>query len=138
MKTAALIALCTTYRIQTISKIKIENILNLGNRLKILISDILKTSAAFVKQPKLVIPFFSENPDISVATAVLLYIRKTQRLRGGISELFITNRKPFTAVSAQTLSRWINKTILNRSGSDKKKLLTVRDMRHRQLLSDLE
>lgn len=115
-KLVALLALATGHRIQTLYLIDIRNIRQMnGNHLEIKIPDRIKTSGPNRKQPVLRLPFFVQDRSVCVATALLSYLSRTQDLRGSIVRLFISFRKPYKAVSTQTLSRWL-KTVLSQSG----------------------
>lgn len=63
-------------------------------------------------------PFFKEKPGLCVASAILDYIDYTKELRGNNNKrLFITTKKPFGAVSSQTVGHWI-KSLLGKAGID--------------------
>lgn len=109
------LALCTVQRVQTLSKIRLENIQHREKGLHIKITDILKTSIPKSTQPILQLPFFTEKTNLCAATTILHYIERTKSLRGNESYLFITTTKPHKRVSTQTLSRWI-KEGLERGG----------------------
>lgn len=115
-KTATLLALVTAQRVQTLSKIRIENIQLSREKISIKIPDKLKTSRRNVNQPILEIPFFSENTKICPATTLQYYIRKTTDIRNvEMKFLFMTYKKPHHIATSQTISRWIKQT-LDRSG----------------------
>lgn len=116
-KLATLLALCTGHRLQTLSKVKINNIVPLNDRIEILIFDILKTSMPSKQQPKIILPFFPDKPELCIASTLLCYIEKTKTIRGQVSSLFITHKSPHKSASVQTISRWIKAT-LKRSGID--------------------
>lgn len=131
LKLATLMALCTGYRLQTLSKVKINNIVNLKTRVQILIFELLKTSSLSKQQPKVVLPYFSdrpEPPELCVASTLLFYIVKTEKIRDKTLHPFIRHKKPYRVASIQTISRWI-KTILKRSGVDTK-IFTAYSTRH--------
>lgn len=116
-KVAILLTLTTGQRIQTISKIKIENISGIiDNRIRISIPDRIKTTSRNRPNPLLELPIFSEKPELRVASAVLDYIDKTRELRSG-SALFITFRKPHHTATKQTISKWVKSTMKD-SGID--------------------
>lgn len=117
LKLITLVSLCTAHRLQTFQSIKIRNISNLGDRIEIIISDLLKTSAPKKEQPRLCLPFFDNNPELCVASTLLHYVEVTKPLRGNTENLFITYKKPFHATTTQSLSRWF-KNVLKRSGTD--------------------
>lgn len=115
-KCATLLALTTAHRVQTLSKISMENISMMSSKIIIKIPDLIKTSRVGSQQPLLTLPFFNESPEICPANTLVFYINKTKDLRkSGI--LFINPKKPHNSVSPQTLSRWI-KCTLSDSGLD--------------------
>lgn len=120
--------LAPAHRVQTLSKIKIDDTSVFDNRLETLVWDVIKTSAINSEQPKLVIPFFVENVDVCVESTLLAYLNKTKDLRGNIKNLFITHRKPFRVPTTQTLARWIKRT-LSKSGIDTSRF-TAHSVRH--------
>lgn len=109
MKTILLLSLCSAQRAQTFSKIKLSNIKQLGEGIEIVFSDILKTSGPKKYQPQLQFPYFLENPELCIASAILHYIDMTRTIRGNEDILFLTIKKPHKAATTQTLSRWIKK-----------------------------
>lgn len=117
-KTITLLALIKSHRAQTLSKIKINNILVESTKIIIKIPDLIKTSRPGSNQPLLLIPFFDERPEICPGRTLNRYIDVTKSLRhNNCDHLFISFRKPHKLVSSQTLSRWV-KTTLGRSGID--------------------
>lgn len=117
-KLVILIALTTAQRVQTLALISINNIEIFDNEIQIKIPDHIKTSARNRCQPCLSIPFFRENPEICVASALQIYMKVTVALRQSKDTgLFITYRKPYHKASSQTISRWIKQTLAE-SGID--------------------
>lgn len=114
-KTVLLLALATAQRVQTLSLIKIDNIKELENGFEIEIPDLIKTSRPGAAQPLLIIPRFDEDPRCCPARALSRYKEVSREYRGQIKELFISTKKPFRAVSTQTISRWI-KSFLHQCG----------------------
>lgn len=115
-KCITLLALVTTHRVQTLSKINIKNIEIFPSQITIKIPDLIKTSRIGNKQPVLLLPFFNEKPAICPAKTLISYLNKTASLRKS-DMLFISYKKPHAAVSIQTLSRWIKLTLRD-SGID--------------------
>lgn len=110
------LAICTAHRVQTLSLIKLENISFSDNGIKILITDIIKTSAPGRDQPVLFLPYFRENTSICPATVLSDYISKTRNIRPeGTNRLLLTYKRPYKAATTQTISRWI-KQVLAESG----------------------
>ncbi|XP_023316861.1 uncharacterized protein LOC111694154 [Trichogramma pretiosum] len=109
IKTILLLALSTAQRAQTLSLIKISNIVISNRGLEIKIPDRIKTSKVGNNQPLLQLPKLIEKPDLCVYSTILLYIDKTKNLRGDIDNLFISLNKPYRAITAETVSRWIKR-----------------------------
>jgi integrase len=116
-KFITLVALTTAHRMQTFSKISIDNIAVLDSQITVKIPELVKSSRVGHLQPLLVLPFFNEKPEICPAKTLIAYLNKTSQLRGGVKQLFLSFRKPYRAVSTQTLSRWVRST-LESSGID--------------------
>lgn len=128
-KLAILLALATSHRVQTFSLIKLTNICRSPSGVKIIISNMIKTSAANREQPILYLPYFLENPSICPATTLDDYLCVTSELRPeGLDNLLLTCKKPFKKASSQTISRWI-KQILAESGIDIK-VFSAHSTRH--------
>ncbi|XP_043482415.1 uncharacterized protein LOC122511321 [Leptopilina heterotoma] len=88
-KLVTLMALSTAQRLQTLSKINLENIKVCDDAIKIYIPDRLKTTR----------------------------VGKNQPLPEGVDSLLLTYKKPYQPASSQTLSRWL-KEIMSMSGID--------------------
>lgn len=117
-KLVTLLAICTAHRVQTLAAIKLQNISFSENNVKIMISDIIKTSAPGRDQPLLFLPCFQENANICPACVLKDYIIVTKMWRTNDTDtLLLTHRPPHRAATTQTLSRWIKQT-LRESGVD--------------------
>ena len=128
-KLSTLLALITAQRVQTLSKIKLSNIFETENSIKIKISDRLKTSKRLKEQPVLDIPFFPQKESIFPAKTLLTYRTMTEKLRPeGEDNLFITFKKPYHAATSRSISRWIKET-LNQSGINTE-VFTAHSTRH--------
>lgn len=121
-KLASLLLLATGQRLQTISKIKIQNIHGIeSSKIKIFITEILKTSSYNRQQPVLEFNYFTECPELCVANKLKAYLLRTSSLRKDTDEyLMLTFKKPHHIASSQTIGRWIKK-ILKISGIDTNK-----------------
>lgn len=111
-KLAALLALCSGQRVQTLSKIKTNEILFKEDRVIINISSRLKTSKPGVGT-SMKFPRYSQR-DLCVASCLQFYLNRTSILRTE-NELFIQTKKPFKKACSQTISKWL-KEILKESG----------------------
>lgn len=110
-KTVTLLTLRTAHRVQTLASIKLSNIQIKTDSIEIKIMDKIKTSGPGRLQPLLVLPQYREKPSLYVKLTLSTYLSRTENLRGSSQSLFIAIKKPFIPVGAQTLSRWIKKTI---------------------------
>lgn len=127
-KLVTLLALTTAQRVQTLSKIKLENIHSSETGIKITITDKIKTSNRLRAQPLLDIPYFTQE-NICPAKTLQSYIRKTADIRPpNESYLLITFKKPYHTATTQSISRWI-KDILEKSGIDTS-IFTAHSTRH--------
>lgn len=115
-KLVVLLAICTAHRVQTLSLIRLENIVINQNGVKIGITDIIKTSAVGL---------------ISICPATTLkdYISVTETLRTeNLGRLILTYKKPHKPATSQSISRWIKKVLAD-SGVDVTKF-TAHSTRH--------
>lgn len=110
-KCVTLLALTTAHRVQTLSKICIQNLIKSDSQIIIKIPDLIKTSRIGSNQPTLYLPFFTQRPEICPAKTLLAYLDRTSSLRGSCNYLFISHRKPHAMVSPQSISRWIKCTL---------------------------
>lgn len=107
-KLVTLLALITGGRIQTISLIRLSNIIEDEQEIQIVITDPIKTTGLNTEQPTLHIPFFRQRPKLCVATALQSYIAMTKKLRKPEQDLvFLTHKKPHRTANKQTLSKWV-------------------------------
>lgn len=117
-KTATLLALTTGHRIQTLARIKVDQIFISPMGIQIIISDHLKNTGKNKENPCLQIPFFTENSRICPASTLEHYISRTAPLRSTAQEyLFLSTRSPFQTATTESISRWIKYT-LSQSGID--------------------
>lgn len=112
IKTITLMALTSAHRIQTLSKITIDNIVHFTEKIEIKISEKIKTSAPYKNQPILTFPYF-DKPELCVASTLKHYIKVTERIRSNYTSLFLTHKKPNHPATTQTLSRWIKLALKN-------------------------
>ncbi|OXU19213.1 hypothetical protein TSAR_014910, partial [Trichomalopsis sarcophagae] len=96
-------ALSTAHRTQTIASIEINNIVITDRGAEIKIPDIIKTSGPNRFQPLLVLPKFTDNPTLCVATALSTYLNFTHKLRKDTDKLFLALNKPHKQVESQTI-----------------------------------
>lgn len=122
-KTATLLVLASGHRINTLSKIHIDNIIYSSNSINIYFTDILKTSSHNREQPVLKFTLFHGHLDLCVVTTLKAYLERTRSFRNNEKYLFLTHRKPFHKASTSTISRWV-KDVMKASGVDIAKFKT--------------
>lgn len=116
-KLVTLLALTTAQRMQTLAAIRCSNVF-VSDRLVIKIPARLKTSGIGRSQSLLVFKPFLSNPELCVFSLVRTYLQLTRKFRPHNCDFFfISYRKPHSAVSSQTLGRWV-KTMLAAAGID--------------------
>lgn len=117
-KLVVLLALSTGQRCQTLSLIRLPNIMINQDRILITITDLIKTSGIGKSQPILDLPFFRQRPAICPAETLIAYMNVTSTKRSTVdNKLILTFKKPHHAASSQTIGRWI-KQGLTASGID--------------------
>lgn len=121
-KLAILVALTTAHRVQILSIITVDNIAQGQNRLEVKIPARIKTSGPRKKQPVLIFPYFTDNPQLCVASTLEFYLSKTAAFRNQTTDpLFYTYVQPHHPATSQTISRWI-KDVLKRKWNQHKPL----------------
>lgn len=119
-KLSILLALASGQRVQTLALIKLENISRSCKGIEIKIPDRVKTSGINKFQPLISLPFMPNDKEICVATTILCYIERTEKLRTeGVrsKNLFLTLKRPYHNATSQTISNWIKK-IMSKSDID--------------------
>lgn len=127
-KLVTLMALASGQRLQTLSLIDIRDIHRKDEEISIKVGARIKTSGRNKPQPFLRLPYFKDDVKLCVASSLIEYLNRTAAIRGSITSLFITTKKPYKKASSQTLGRWI-KNILIKSGIDTG-LFTAHSTRH--------
>lgn len=111
-KLVTMLALVTGHHLQTISLIRISNIIRTSSGLQILITDPTKTSRTNSMQPCLQIPYFAENPQLCVVSALEVYKSRTHGFRKPEQDfLFLTHKRPHGMANKQSLSQWVKETL---------------------------
>lgn len=106
-KLVILLAIGTAHRVQSLSLIELDGIIESPSGLDVRIEKPIKTTKAGTIQPNFFIPFFHQKPELCLASTIKSYIDKTKDLRGNVKNLIICTKKPFRAANTQTISRWI-------------------------------
>lgn len=93
IKIITFLALVTTHRVQTFSKINIKNIQISSDNITIKIPDQIKTSRVGSLQPTLILPFYQIKPEICPGKTLLAYLQMTKTLRKNQKYLFVSLKK---------------------------------------------
>lgn len=104
LKLVALLALATGQSVQTLSSIKLCDIV-WGSPIQIKLTSVLKTTTVTRSNPVLVLPSY-HDAQICPAQTLRNYVELTKLIRNS-DNIFITTTKPHNAASSQTLSRWL-------------------------------
>nr|CAH7731118.1 unnamed protein product [Callosobruchus chinensis] len=115
-KLVMLLALSSGHKVQTLSKISLNNMIKFEDRIEIKISKRIKTSGKNKLQPILTLPFIKECPELCVASVLEFYVKKTKSYRCTNCYLILTHKKPIHKATTQTISRWPKDIILKKSG----------------------
>ncbi len=115
-KLVSLLALTTGQRAQTLSSILVSNIKGSTTK-EIIITAKLKTSSITKPNPILYLSSYKKCLKLCVVKCMDEYLLRTRDLRKDIDNLFISFKSPYSAVSQQTISRWL-KASLELAGVD--------------------
>lgn len=127
-KMVLLLALATGQRVQTLASLRISQII-IDEKLVIRVPDRIKTSAPGRTQPFFSFSRFKDRENLCIVRITEYYLDKTRDLRPSeCDSLFISCNKPYKAVTAQTVSRWIRQE-LQQCGVDTTKF-TAHSTRH--------
>ena len=116
-KLCMLLALSTMQRVQTLHAIDISTIIFGQNAVVIPITTLLKHSSQRRPNFSLRLPYFHDDPELCVTSVLVQYLEATKDIRRAETQLFISFRAPFHAVSKDTINRWIT-TVLKEAGID--------------------
>jgi integrase len=114
LKTAALLALLSGQRCQTIHRITTEHIHFTENTVVVLIDGMIKQSRPGIQNPVLEFEHYKENPAICGVECLKVYLSRTEGLRKS-ERLLLSCIKPHKPISKDSVSRWV-KLVLERSG----------------------
>lgn len=116
-KVVMLLALLSGQRRQTLHALDINSMQLTLDKCTFSISTLLKTSRIGHHLKPIEFLAFKPNTALCIVKHVTCYIERTRPLRGNQTQLLISYQKPYKAVSADTISRWL-KTVLNLAGID--------------------
>lgn len=117
-KLVSMILLATYQRGQIILALNLDRCLFLEDevRFRILASDLKQGSTRnYVPEPIIFRRY--EKPELCIFSHLQTYIHETKDFRGDVKSVFITSRKPYKAVSRDSVSRWV-KDVMCHAGVD--------------------
>ena len=122
LKTVALTALVSAQRSQSLAALSLDSMQRMPDEYRFSITDILKTSRPGKFPLVMAFPVFPDNCKLCVYACIIIimqYIQVTSRIRESIptQRLFVSFGKPYKAVGASTISRWL-KLALEDAGID--------------------
>ena len=116
-KLAALTALLTGQRNQSLHLLDIRNITLTHSKIKIRYGDLLKQTRPGYQLSELTIRAYAPDKRLCLVLLMTEYLNRVKSIRGDINQLFLTTQPPIRAASQQTIARWI-KVILSKAGLD--------------------
>lgn len=109
-KVATLLLLLMGQRVQTVHLLDIRNIKDNVAGLQIIFGDQLKQSRPGYHLNMITLPPYSDEGLCPVAT-YRHYQKRTQSIRGQITQLLITSNKPTKAAKRDTIAGWVKETL---------------------------
>lgn len=116
LKLVCLMALVSAQRAQTLSMLHIDNMENKGKKVTFTLPGLIKQSRPGHLHRKIEFAAYPPDRRLCVCTVLKEYLARTRRFRKD-QTLFISFKHPFSAVSKDTVSRWI-RTVLGAAGID--------------------
>ncbi|KAH3806244.1 uncharacterized protein LOC127860415 [Dreissena polymorpha] len=117
LKLAMLIALTQASRVQSLKLLTLEGLRQGHNSIVLQYSNSLKQCKPGRRVPYVELKEYFPDKNICVVHTLREYIKRTEPLRKGEHLLFISYLKPYHAVTASTISRWL-KTVMHLAGID--------------------
>ena len=119
LKTAALVALVSAQRSQTLSALSIDFMNSTATGTQFVVNSLLKSSRPGKSSLMVSLPAFPENEKLCAHSTLLYYVARTASIRQSLnsSQVFVSYGKPYKVVSSATLARWL-KVVLSLAGID--------------------
>ena len=114
-KIVMLMRLLSGERGQALLALDIDHMVFVDDKVSFHIFDLMKTSRPGWHKNVISFSAFPHDPVLCVVDTLSYYLRLTSPLRGGVSKLFITTRKPFRPITMGTLTNW-TKHVLSAAG----------------------
>ena len=117
LKLVMIILLVSGQRGQTVHLMDLSSMEMADNTCRFHITEHIETSKPGASAPIILIKQYPKNAKICPVRTLRDYLSRTNLLRGGASQLFISFQKPYKPVTRQTISRWVN-TLMTDAGLD--------------------
>ena len=121
LKLTMLLALVTAQRLQTLKAFAINHMQILPDGYVFRINSLLKQSSSKGYSNRhlspVVLKEYTNDGKLCVVSLVKEYLRRTNVLRKGETQLLLCHTKPYGAASKDTIGRWI-KTVMMKAGID--------------------
>ena len=119
LKTAALVALVSAQRSQTLSALSIDFMNSTATGTQFVVNSLLKSSRPGKSSLMVSLPAFPENEKLCAHSTLLHCVARTASIRQSLnsSQVFVSYSKPYKVVSSATLARWL-KVVLSLAGID--------------------
>ena len=119
LKTAALVALVSAQRSQTLSALSIDCMNSTATGTQFVVNSLLKSSRPGKSSLIVSLPAFPENEKLCAHSTLLHYVARTASIRQSLnsSQVFVSYGKPYKVISSATLARWL-KAVLSLAGID--------------------
>lgn len=114
LKTATLLMIVTGQRVQTLSLLSLEKCKISSNKILFVVTENVKTSKPGTSAVQVQVEKYVPDQRLCIVRYLKEYIKRTQAIRAS-SQLFISHRRPYTAVKKGTIAHWV-KAILRLSG----------------------
>lgn len=116
LKLVTLMSLATAQRQQSLQMLDLENMVKEDDKFTFFIVGNFKHARPKFPQQNLVFPVYEPDERLCVYSTLAVYLERTGNLRTN-SKLLISTVKPYSAVTRDTVSRWL-KTVLSSAGID--------------------
>lgn len=117
LKLIMLIALLSGQRVQTLHLLSIDSMDKTNDSVKFVVNHLVKQSRPGYSLPPIDLRAFPDDRDLCVVSTLNVYLDRTRDYRKNGTQLFLSYQKPHSAVSTDTIARWI-KSVLSASGID--------------------
>lgn len=110
-KLTMLLALTSAQRIQTLHKLRFDNMTCKNGSVEFYVTDLLKQSRPGKVGLHLKFKAYAPEKRLCVYSVLKEYLTRTASIRGNEQQLLISYRKPHGKVSKDTVARWVKNTM---------------------------